>query len=159
SVAILLDLAKDLIRYDLPHTVHFLISNYEEVGFGGNAGIPEDVVEYIAVDMGALGDGQHSDEYTVSICAKDSSGPYDIELRRKFTALCKTHEIPYKVDIYPYYGSDASAAIRAGYDVRHALIGPGIESSHSYERTHLSSMEATRELLNRYVQSTMEEEA
>lgn len=157
SVAILLDLAKDLIRYDLPHTVHFLISNYEEVGFGGNAGIPEDVVEYIAVDMGALGDGQHSDEYTVSICAKDSSGPYDIELRRKFTALCKTHEIPYKVDIYPYYGSDASAAIRAGYDVRHALIGPGIESSHSYERTHLSSMEATRELLNRYVQSTMEE--
>ncbi|MBR2076649.1 MAG: peptidase M42, partial [Exiguobacterium sp.] len=65
----------------------------------------------------------------------------------------------YKVDIYPYYGSDASAAIRAGYDVRHALIGPGIESSHSYERTHLSSMEATRELLNRYVQSTMEEEA
>ncbi|MBQ6458142.1 MAG: M42 family metallopeptidase, partial [Exiguobacterium sp.] len=87
SVAILLDLAKDLIRYDLPHTVHFLISNYEEVGFGGNAGIPEDVVEYIAVDMGALGDGQHSDEYTVSICAKDSSGPYDIGLRRKFTAL------------------------------------------------------------------------
>ncbi|MFY7868927.1 MAG: peptidase M42, partial [Exiguobacterium sp.] len=153
------DLAKDLIRYDLPHTVHFLISNYEEVGFGGNAGIPEDVVEYIAVDMGALGDGQHSDEYTVSICAKDSSGPYDIGLRRKFTALCKAHEIPYKVDIYPYYGSDASAAIRAGYDVRHALIGPGIESSHSYERTHLSSMEATRELLNRYVQSTMEEEA
>ncbi len=159
SVVILLDLAKDLIRYDLPHTVYFLISNYEEVGFGGNAGIPEDVVEYIAIDMGALGDGQHSDEYTVSICAKDSSGPYDIELRRKFTALCKTHEIPYKVDIYPYYGSDASAAIRAGYDVRHALIGPGIESSHSYERTHLSSMEATRELLNRYVQSTMEEEA
>lgn len=157
SVAILMDLAKDLIRYDLPHTVYFLISNYEEVGFGGNAGIPEDVVEYIAVDMGALGDGQHSDEYTVSICAKDSSGPYDIGLRRKFTALCKTHEIPYKVDVYPYYGSDASAAIRAGYDVRHALIGPGIESSHSYERTHLSSMEATRELLNRYVQSTMEE--
>lgn len=159
SVAILLDLAKDLVRYDLPHTVHFLISNYEEVGFGGNAGIPEDVVEYIAVDMGALGDGQHSDEYTVSICAKDSSGPYDIGLRRKFTALCKAHEIAYKVDIYPYYGSDASAAIRAGYDVRHALIGPGIESSHSYERTHLSSMEATRELLNRYVQSTMEEES
>ncbi|WP_215142632.1 M42 family metallopeptidase [Exiguobacterium qingdaonense] len=159
SVAILLDLAKDLIRLDLPHTVHFLISNYEEVGFGGNAGIPEDVVEYTAVDMGALGDGQHSDEYTVSICAKDSSGPYDLGLRRKFTSLCKTHQIDYKVDIYPYYGSDASAAIRAGYDMRHALIGPGIESSHSYERTHTSSMEATRELLYRYVLSNMEEEA
>lgn len=157
SVAILLDLAKDLVSYELPHTVHFLISNYEEVGFGGNAGIPENVVEYIAVDMGALGDGQHSDEYTVSICAKDSSGPYDISLRRKFISLCKAHDIAYKVDIYPYYGSDASAAIRAGYDVKHALIGPGIESSHSYERTHVTSLEATRELLNRYVLSTMEE--
>lgn len=158
SVAILLDLAKDLSKVELPHTVHYLISNYEEVGFGGNAGIPEGVVEYIAVDMGALGDGQHSDEYTVSICAKDSSGPYDLGLRRQFTSLCKAHDIAYKVDIYPYYGSDASAAIRAGHDVKHALVGPGIESSHSYERTHQSSLEATRELLHRYALSSMEEE-
>lgn len=157
SVAILLDLAKDLTEQDLPHTVHYLISNYEEVGFGGNAGIPHDVVEYIAVDMGALGDGQHSDEYTVSICAKDSSGPYDLGLRRQFTSLCKAHEIAYKVDIYPFYGSDASAAIRAGYDVKHALVGPGIESSHSYERTHETSLEATRELLYRYALTSMEE--
>lgn len=155
SVAILLDLAKDLVGADLPHPVHYLISNYEEVGFGGNAGIPEAVTEYIAVDMGALGDGQHSDEYTVSICAKDSSGPYDLGLRRQFTALCREHGIAHKVDIYPYYASDASAAISAGYDVRHALLGPGIESSHSYERTHTKSLEATRELLYRYVLTTM----
>ncbi|TCI22069.1 M42 family peptidase [Exiguobacterium sp. SL-10] len=157
SVAILLDLAKDLVEAELPHPVHFLISNYEEVGFGGNAGIPEAVIEYIAVDMGALGDGQHSDEYTVSICAKDSSGPYDLGLRRQFITLCREHEIAYKVDIYPYYGSDASAAISAGFDVRHALVGPGIESSHSYERTHIKSLEATRELLYRYVLTTMED--
>ncbi|MFL9649437.1 MULTISPECIES: M42 family metallopeptidase [unclassified Exiguobacterium] len=158
SVAILLDLAKDLVEAELPHPVHYLISNYEEVGFGGNAGIPEAVTEYIAVDMGALGDGQHSDEYTVSICAKDSSGPYDLGLRRQFTALCREHDIAHKVDIYPYYGSDASAAIGAGYDVRHALVGPGIESSHSYERTHLKSLEATRELLYRFVLTAMEDE-
>ncbi|WP_214890989.1 M42 family metallopeptidase [Exiguobacterium sp. s142] len=157
SVAILLDLARDLVKADLPHTVYYLISNYEEVGFGGNAGIPDEVDEYIAVDMGALGDGQHSDEYTVSICAKDSSGPYDLELRRQFTKLCRDHDIPFKVDIYPFYGSDASAAIRAGYDVRHALIGPGIESSHSYERTHQTSLEATRALLYRYVLTAMGE--
>ncbi len=156
SVAILLDLARELVSKELPHPVHYLISNYEEVGFGGNAGIPDDVVEYVAVDMGALGDGQHSDEYTVSICAKDSSGPYDLELRRQFTALCRKHDIAFKVDLYPYYGSDASAAIRAGYDVRHALVGPGIESSHSYERTHVSSLEATRALLYRYVLTDME---
>lgn len=158
SVAILLDLAKDLVDVELPHPVHYLISNYEEVGFGGNAGIPESVIEYIAVDMGALGDGQHSDEYTVSICAKDSSGPYDLGLRRQFTALCREHDIAHKVDIYPYYGSDASAAIGAGYDVRHALVGPGIESSHSYERTHIKSLQATRELLYRYVLTGMEDE-
>lgn len=157
SVAILLDLAKDLVDADLPHPVHYLISNYEEVGYGGNAGIPANVVEYIAVDMGALGDGQHSDEYTVSICAKDSSGPYDLGLRRQFTALCREYEIAHKVDVYPYYSSDASAAIRAGYDVRHALVGPGIESSHSYERTHIKSLEATRELLSRYVSTAMED--
>lgn len=156
SVAILLDLARDLVKTDLPHTVYYLISNYEEVGFGGNAGIPDEVEEYIAVDMGALGDGQHSDEYTVSICAKDSSGPYDLNLRRQFTKLCREHHIPFKVDIYPFYGSDASAAISAGYDVRHALVGPGIESSHSYERTHETSLEATRTLLYRYVLTAME---
>lgn len=156
SVAILLDLANDLVDVELPHTLHYLISNYEEVGFGGNAGIPEPVIEYVAVDMGALGDGQHSDEYTVSICAKDSSGPYDLGLRRQFTSICREHGIAFKVDIYPFYGSDASAAMSAGYDVRHALIGPGIESSHSYERTHIKSLQATRELLYRYVNSSME---
>lgn len=159
SVAILLDLADDLLQVTLPHPVYFLISNYEEVGYGGNAGVPDDVTEYIAVDMGALGDGQHSDEYTVSICAKDSSGPYDLGLRRQFVGLCQQHEIPYKLDVYPFYGSDASAAIRAGYDVRHALVGPGIESSHSYERTHRDSLEATRNLLYRYVLSEMEAQA
>lgn len=159
SVAILLELAKELVDMNLPHPVYYLISNYEEVGFGGNAGIPEDVREYIAVDMGALGDGQHSDEYTVSICAKDSSGPYDLKLRQQFVTLAKQHGVPYKVDIYPYYGSDASAAIRAGYDVRHGLLGPGIESSHSYERTHMKSLEATKALLKHYVASRMEEGA
>lgn len=156
SVAILLDLARDLVAAELPHPVHYLISNYEEVGFGGNAGIPDDVVEYIAVDMGALGDGQHSDEYTVSICAKDSSGPYDLKLRRQFTSICRDEGIAFKIDVYPFYGSDASAAVSAGHDVRHALVGPGIESSHSYERTHVSSLEATRKLLHRYVFSRME---
>ena len=73
--------------------------------------------------MGALGDGQASDEYTVSICAKDSSGPYHYALRKHLVELAKTNHIEYKVDIYPYYGSDASAAIRAGFDVKHALIG------------------------------------
>lgn len=155
SVAILLQLIKRLHdeKIKLPYTTHFLISNNEEIGYGGNSNIPAETVEYIAVDMGALGDGQASDEYTVSICAKDSSGPYHYGLRKHLVELAKANNIEYKVDIYPYYGSDASAAIRAGVDVKHGLVGPGIDASHAYERTHESSIAHTEALLFAYVLS------
>lgn len=157
STALLVNLVRviqeEQIR--LPHTTHFYISNNEEIGYGGNSNIPAETVEYIAVDMGAIGDGQASDEYTVSICAKDSSGPYHYELTQHLIGLAKAQEVAYQVDIYPYYGSDASAAIRAGFDVKHALFGPGIESSHALERTHVDSLRATAELLFAYVTSDM----
>lgn len=160
STALLLQLLKTLKTEEilLPYTTHFYISNNEEIGYGGNASIPAEVVEYIAVDMGAIGDGQASDEYTVSICAKDSSGPYHYELTHQLVSLAKENGIDYKLDIYPYYGSDASAAIRAGYDVRHALFGAGIESSHAYERTHVDSLRNTAALLLAYVTSSMIDE-
>lgn len=157
STALLIELIRNLTeaKIELPNTTHFYISNNEEIGYGGNSNIPEETVEYIAVDMGAIGDGQTSDEYTVSICAKDSSGPYHYELTRHLVELSKGKDIPFKLDIYPYYGSDASAAIRAGFDIRHALFGPGIESSHALERTHVDSLKATGELLYAYVTSKM----
>lgn len=160
SVAILLQLIKRLQdeKITLPYTTHFLISNNEEIGYGGNSNIPEETVEYLAVDMGALGDGQASDEYTVSICAKDSSGPYHYGLRKHLVELAKENDIDYKVDIYPYYGSDASAAIRAGFDVKHGLIGAGIDSSHAFERTHASSIAHTEALVYAYVMSPVIEE-
>ncbi|MEC3606494.1 M42 family metallopeptidase [Bacillus glycinifermentans] len=157
SVALLLQLIKQIKRekISLPHTTHFLISNNEEIGYGGNSNIPPETVEYLAVDMGAIGDGQSSDEYTVSICVKDSSGPYHYGLRKRLVELCEKHSIRYKLDIYPYYGSDASAAIKAGHDIVHGLIGPGIDASHAFERTHQTSLEHTAELLYLYVQSDM----
>lgn len=157
SVSLLLALVKQVTerKVTLPQTTHIYISNNEEIGYGGNSNIPEETVEYIAVDMGALGDGQASDEYTVSICTKDSSGPYHYGLTRFLKKLCVDGNIPYRLDIYPYYGSDASAAIRAGHDVRHALFGPGIESSHANERTNVDSLRATFELLSAYVQTEM----
>ncbi|MGD6964794.1 M42 family metallopeptidase [Rossellomorea vietnamensis] len=159
SVGMLLQLIKKVKEDNitLPYTTHFLISNNEEIGYGGNSNITPETVEYLAVDMGALGDGQSSDEYTVSICAKDSSGPYHLGLRQHLVNLAKQNEIEYKVDIYPYYGSDASAAIRAGHDIVHGLIGAGIDSSHAYERTHESSLYHTEKLLYHYVQSSMAE--
>ena len=157
SVALLLDLIKkiSLESIELPYTTHFLISNNEEIGYGGNSNIPIETIEYLAVDMGAIGDGQATDEYTVSICAKDSSGPYHYGLRKKLVELAKKHNIEYKVDIYPYYGSDASAAIRSGHDLVHGLIGPGIDASHAFERTHTTSLEHTAKLLYCYVLSEM----
>ncbi|KAF0816609.1 MULTISPECIES: M42 family metallopeptidase [unclassified Cytobacillus] len=157
SVAILLQLIKQLKteNIELPYTTHFLISNNEEIGYGGNSNITPETVEYLAVDMGAMGDGQSTDEYTVSICVKDASGPYHYELRKRLVQLAKDNGIEYKLDIYPFYGSDASAAIRAGHDIVHGLIGPGIDSSHAFERTHEDSIENTAKLLYHYVQSEM----
>lgn len=157
SAAILIEFLKNIKENNikLPHTTHFYFSNNEEIGYGGNSNISERVKEYLAVDMGAMGDGQTTDEYTVSICAKDSSGPYNYELKNHFVKLCEENNIDYKVDIYPYYGSDASAAMRAGADVKHGLIGAGIESSHAYERTHIDSVEATKKLVYAYLLSEM----
>ncbi|WP_163193118.1 M42 family metallopeptidase [Clostridium thermarum] len=152
SAAALLYCIEHIKTYSLtlPHTVNFFISNYEEVGHGATAGIPENTREFIAVDMGAPGLDQNSSEYAVCICAKDSSGPYDYDLRSKLIDICIKEEIPYKVDIYPFYGSDASAALRAGWDVKTALIGPGVFASHGYERTHMESLEATTRLVLNY---------
>lgn len=155
SVAILLQTIKRLKeeKIKLPYTTHFLISNNEEIGYGGNSNITQETVEYLAVDMGAIGDGQTTDEYTVSICVKDASGPYHFELRKHLENIAKENKIEYKLDIYPYYNSDASAAIRAGHDIIHGLVGPGIDASHAYERTHESSLAQTEELLYYYLQS------
>jgi putative aminopeptidase FrvX len=157
SVALLLDLIRRITeeKIDLPYTTHFLISNNEEIGYGGNSNIPPETVEYLAVDMGAIGDGQSTDEYTVSICVKDASGPYHYQLRKHLAGLAERYGIDYQLDIYPYYGSDASAAIRSGHDIVHGLIGPGIDASHAFERTHELSLLNTAKLLHRYVLSPM----
>ena len=160
SAAILLTLLKKYKKEGiiLPVTTHFMFSCIEETGTGANSSIPSEVVEFLAVDMGAMGDDQQTDEYTVSICVKDGSGPYNYDFRQQLVSLCKEKEIPFKLDIYPYYGSDASAAMRAGAEVKHALLRAGIESSHSYERTHIDSIEATESLVDAYLLSDLIEE-
>lgn len=157
SAAILIQFLRQLAddKETLPYTTHFFFSNNEEIGYGGNSNISDKVVEYIAVDMGAMGDDQQTDEYTVSICVKDASGPYHLGLRNHLVNLCDAQSIPYQLDIYPFYGSDASAAMRAGADVRHGLLGAGIEASHAYERTHNDSIEATEKLVSAYLFSHM----
>lgn len=157
SVALLLELVEKVVakKLSLAHTTHFYISTNEEIGYGGNSNIPAQVEEYLAVDMGAMGTDQMTDEYSVSICVKDASGPYHMGLRNQLVSLCQAADIPYQLDIYPYYGSDASAAMRAGADVRHALCGAGIDASHAYERTHIDSINATYDLLEAYLTTPM----
>jgi putative aminopeptidase FrvX len=125
------------------HTTTLLISNYEEVGHGAAAGIPADVEELLVVDMAAVGEGQNSDEFHASLCVKDSGGPYHNGLSNRLRALAEKHAIPYKVDLYPHYGSDGEAWWRAGADAAVALIGPGVDASHNYERTHTEAIVAT----------------
>lgn len=129
----------------------FLITNYEEVGHGGSAGLPMSLAELLTVDMAALGEGQSSDEFSVTICVKDSTGPYHFAMNNKLRRLAAAHNIACKVDIYPYYGSDGSAYWRAGGDARVGLIGPGVEASHAYERTHRDSLLHSAHLIAQYL--------
>lgn len=127
------------------------ITVYEEVGHGGAASIPEDVAEIISVDMGCVGKGLTCDETKVSICAKDSRGPYDYAVVTGLIQAAKDAKLDFAVDVYPHYGSDADAALTSGHDVRHGLIGPGVYASHGYERSHLDGVKNTLELLKAYL--------
>jgi putative aminopeptidase FrvX len=129
-------------------TLKIIISTYEEVGHGASF-IPE-LDEMIAVDMGCIGDDLSCTEYDVSICAKDSSGPYDYLTTDKLVSLAKSNNLQFAVDIYPYYGSDVTAAQRGGNDFKGALIGPGVHASHGMERTHYQAIENTIQLLILY---------
>ena len=132
-------------------SVYFLISNYEEVGHGASTGIPDEVAELVTVDMAVVGEGQESDEFHATLCVKDSGGPYHEGLNKKLRGIAEKNGIPYKTDIYPFYGSDGEAFWRAGGDVAVSLIGPGIDASHNYERAHMDGLNATTNWIMAYL--------
>lgn len=152
SVAVLLGLLKEMHDNQVSpkRNLKLVISNYEEVGFGASW-LPNDITDFIAIDMGAIGDDLNGNEYAVSICAKDSAGPYDYELTNELISLAKENKINYVIDIFPHYGSDVSAALRGGNNIRGALIGQGIHGSHGMERTHKNALENTLNLVKAYV--------
>ena len=153
SVGILLGYAKYLKENNITpeRKIYHHITVFEEVGHGGSASIPEGVTEVISVDMGCVGDGLSCTEYQVSICAKDSRGPYNYDIVTNLIKAAKENNIDFAVDVYPYYGSDADAALTSGYDIRHGLIGSGVYASHGYERTHRDGIENTYKLLKAYL--------
>lgn len=147
-----------VLRYLKEHAITpknnllFVLSTYEEVGHGA-ASLPSCVNEMIAVDMGCIGLDLSCTEYDVSICAKDSSGPYDYEMTSRLIDLAKQEQLDYAVDIYPMYGSDVSAALKGGNNIRGALIGPGVQASHGMERTHVNALLNTIKLILAYIRN------
>jgi len=153
SVGILLGYAKYLRDENITpeRRVYVHVTTYEEVGHGGSASVPNGVTEAISVDMGCVGDGLDCTERMVSICAKDSGGPYDYNVVKGLIEAAKREGAEYAVDIYPMYGSDVEATLRAGYDIRHGLIGPGVYASHGYERSHKDGVLNTLRVLKGYI--------
>lgn len=153
SVAIMFNILKYLKENNIipKHTIKFIVSTYEEVGHGSSH-IPSDIEELLAVDMGCIGLDLDCSEFDVSICAKDSTGPYDYELTSLLIKLAQKENLDYAIDIYPRYGSDASAALSAGNNIKAALIGPGVAASHGLERTHFKALENTAKLILAYIQ-------
>lgn len=130
--------------------ISMMLTSFEEVGHGG-CWIPSHIHEVLAVDMGCIGLDLSCTELDVSICAKDSGGPYDYEMTSKLMKLAKSLDLNYAVDIYPFYQSDVTAALHAGHDIRGALIGPGVHASHGMERTHYNAVEQTMKLVAAYI--------
>lgn len=153
SVAILLGLAKYIRDNDisLPKKAYVLVTVYEEVGHGGSTSIPTDVTEAISVDMGCVGKGLQCTEHQVSICAKDSGGPYDYDVTDALVRAAKAEGADYAIDVYPFYGSDVESTLRAGHDIKHGLIGAGVYASHGYERSHVDGVYATLKVLKGYL--------
>ncbi len=154
SVGVLLGFAKYLSDNEITPKrrtwVHVTV--YEEVGHGGSGSVPEGITEAISVDMGCVGDGLQCTEKKVSICAKDSGGPYSYEVVGKLIEAAKKQEADYAVDVYPFYGSDVEATLRSGVDIRHGLIGPGVYASHGYERSHMDGIYNTLKVLAGYLE-------
>ena len=153
SVGILLGFAKYLKdnSVKLPRHTYVHVTVYEEVGHGGAASVPAGVTEAISVDMGCVGQGLNCTERQVSICAKDSHGPYNYDVVGRLIEAAKTEGADYAVDVYPYYGSDVEATLSAGYDIRHGLIGAGVYASHGYERSHKDGVKNTLLVLKGYL--------
>lgn len=153
SVGILLGFAKYLKDNNLTtfRKVYAHITVYEEVGHGGAGSVPAGVTEAISVDMGCVGDGLKCTERMVSICAKDSGGPYSYQVVGNLIEAAKAENADYAVDVYPHYGSDVEATLSAGNDIRHGLIGPGVYASHGYERSHIDGVWNTLKVLKGYL--------
>ena len=153
SVGILLGFARYLKEHHLTPSrrVYVHVTVYEEVGHGGSASVPDGVTEAISVDMGCVGAGLQCTERQVSICAKDSGGPYSYEVVGKLIAAAKATGADYAVDVYPFYGSDVEATLRGGADLRHGLIGAGVYASHGYERSHIDGVLNTLKVLGGYL--------
>ena len=130
-------------------TIH--IPNYEEVGHGGATGISSEVHEMLALDVSPTGEGQHSSEHSCTVCARDADGPYDLRMRRRLKRLAREFGIDLVVDTFPEYCSDGDALWKSGADARVALIGPGVDATHSIERTHLDGLIATTNLVVAYL--------
>ena len=154
SVGILLGFAKYLADNHITpaRKTYAHITVYEEVGHGGSASVPAGVTEAISVDMGCVGDGLSCTERQVSICAKDSGGPYSYEVVGKLIDAAKKTGADYAVDVYPHYGSDVEATLRSGHDLRHGLIGAGVYASHGYERSHMDGIYNTLKVLQGYLE-------
>jgi len=153
SVGILLGFAKYLAdNHIVPERKTYAhVTVYEEVGHGGSASVPAGITEAISVDMGCVGDGLQCTEKQVSICAKDSGGPYSYEVVGKLIDAAKKTEADYAVDVYPFYGSDVEATLRSGVDIRHGLIGAGVYASHGYERSHIDGVYNTLKVICGYL--------
>ena len=136
-------------------SAHLLVTIAEEVGHGATHGLDTDVAEMVAVDNAVVAPLQQSREDAANIAMLDSTGPFDYHFSRRLIQLAQEHEVPYTRDTFRHYRSDAASAVEAGLEIRTALVGFGVDSSHGHERTHLDGVRAVSQLLALYLQTDL----
>ncbi len=152
--AVLIAAIRGIVRGNIVpgRKIYAYFAFYEEIGHG-TVWLPEDVKDFLAVDIAPTGPDQNSDERKVSIFAKDSRYPYHWAMTTELREAAIRSGTDFVMDIFtPHYGTDGDASVAAGYDIRHAAIGPGTANSHGYERTHVDGLKNTFTLLASYIE-------
>jgi peptidase M42 family hydrolase len=155
GVAILLAIAKAVVdtRIALPIDCHLIFTIFEEVGSGASAAVYGDVAEMVVIDHAPVAPNQNATEFSAVVGMMDQTGPFDYHLNRKLLTLGKENKIALVKDVFRFYRSDSASAIESGSDTRTALVCFGVDGSHGYERTHISSLTAVADLVAYYIQS------
>ena len=154
AVAVLLDLLDQLAQVGQKpaYDTLFAFPIYEEIGHGG-AYVPDEVDEYVALDITLLGPDYDGDEHSVGVIVSDHKGPYDWDLSNQLIRCAQEacDEGRWNTQVCFHYSTDANAAYVLGNNLRRGAFGMACLNTHGRERCHVDALVQTQKLAYAYL--------